>query len=378
VNVAELPSRRNEAWKYSDLRAAVGDTLPPLAQAPTSSPPARELFAGLKPIEIAFVNGRIAYWPEKEVRKAARIHSKADPDAPRRSGSTLLGGWAAELAPDEWMPIIEGGEDARPVWLRIIGDATPTSGHARIGLVVPAGRTLNVIETYEGPATGFTNVLIEGFVASGGTLSRTVIQDASEKAVLVSTAQINLERDAALSQCILAFGAKLARIETHVSVEGEGAEVTLNGAYLAGAGRHADLTSVIGHKAAGGVTRQLIKGVARKGGRGVFQGKIVVERGAQKTDARQHHRGILLEDGAEIFAKPELMIHADDVQCAHGNTAGGLDEQAMFYMRSRGIPEAEARALLIEAFLVETIPDGLPEELREELTGLIRNWLATT
>jgi len=161
-----------------------------------------------------------------------------------------------------------------------------------------------------------------------------------------------------------------------VSVEGARAEVTLNGVYLAGAGRHADLTSVIEHKAPGGVTRQLIKGVARKGGRGVFQGKIVVERGAQKTDARQHHRGILLEDGAEIFAKPELMIHADDVQCAHGNTAGGLDESALFYMRSRGIPEIEARALLIEAFLVEAIPEGLPDELNVELTGLIRGWLA--
>jgi Fe-S cluster assembly protein SufD len=108
----------------------------------------------------------------------------------------------------------------------------------------------------------------------------------------------------------------------------------------------------------------------------VFQGKIVVERGAQKTDARQHHRGILLEDGAEIFAKPELMIHADDVQCAHGNTAGGLDQTALFYMRSRGIGEAEARALLIEAFLVEAIPEGLPAELVEGLTGMMRDWLA--
>ena len=123
------------------------------------------------------------------------------------------------------------------------------------------------------------------------------------------------------------------------------------------------------------MTRQLIKGVARKGGRGVFQGKIVVERGAQKTDARQYHQGMLLEDGAEIFAKPELMIHADDVQCAHGNTAGGLDESALFYMRSRGIPEAEARALLIEAFLVETIPGELPEALRDELIAAMQTWL---
>jgi Fe-S cluster assembly protein SufD len=108
----------------------------------------------------------------------------------------------------------------------------------------------------------------------------------------------------------------------------------------------------------------------------VFQGKIVVGREAQRTDARQHHQGFLLEDGAEIFAKPELMIFADDVQCAHGNTAGGLDESALFYMRSRGVPEAEARALLIEAFLAETIPATLPEDLNGELRENIRAWLA--
>lgn len=210
-------------------------------------------------------------------------------------------------------------------------------------------------------------------IGEGGSLTRVVIQ--TGKDVPLSVARVCLAAGAKFTQVVLALGGRLARIETRVSVEGAGAEVTLNGVYLIGAGRHADLTSVIEHKAPGGVTRQLIKGVARKGGRGVFQGKIVVERGAQKTDARQHHRGILLEDGAEIFAKPELMIHADDVQCAHGNTAGGLDESALFYMRSRGIPEAEARALLIGAFLVEAIPEGLPDELNAELMRLIQGWL---
>jgi Fe-S cluster assembly protein SufD len=188
---------------------------------------------------------------------------------------------------------------------------------------------------------------------------------------------VRLAARAKFTQFVLSFGARLARIETHVAVEGEGVEVTMNGAYLASANRHADLTSVIEHNAPGAVTRQLIKGVVRAGGRGVFQGKIVVERAAQKTDARQHHQGLLLEDGAEIFAKPELMIHADDVQCAHGNTAGGLDDRALFYMRSRGIPEADARALLIEAFLTETIPAGLPESLRDELVSAIQTWLQT-
>ncbi len=210
-------------------------------------------------------------------------------------------------------------------------------------------------------------------VGEGGLLTRIVVQTGA--AAALSMARVRLARGAKLRQFILAEGAKLARIETHVAVEGEGAEVELNGAYLCAEGRHADLTSTVTHAQPNGQTHQLIKGVARKGGRGVFQGKIVVERGAQKTDARQYHHGMLLEEGAEIFAKPELMIHADDVQCAHGNTAGGLDESALFYMRSRGVPEADARALLIEAFLLEAVPEWMPTEEREEIEGRIAAWL---
>lgn len=285
MNLAELPNRRNEAWKYSDLRAAVGE--------------------------------------QRHVLRAGRdIIERLSPGTQRstvQTGETLL--VVERMDDDRYM-------DARAFEFTLEPDAT------------------------------LTRVVIQ----TGGDLP-------------LSIARVKLGARSKYNQFVLALGGRLARLETHVSVEGGGAEVALNGAYLAGAGRHADLTSTIEHKAPGGVTRQLIKGVARKGGRGVFQGKIVVDRAAQKTDARQHHRGLLLEGGAEIFAKPELMIHADDVQCAHGNTAGGLDERSLFYMRSRGIPEAEARALLIEAFLVETIPDGLPGDLREELVGLMRAWL---
>jgi Fe-S cluster assembly protein SufD len=210
-------------------------------------------------------------------------------------------------------------------------------------------------------------------LGEGASLTRIVIQ--SGGATPLAMARVRLSAGAKLKQFVLAEGAKLSRIETHVSIEGEGADVELNGVYLCDAGRHADLTSVIEHKVGGGQTRQLIKGVAKRGGRGVFQGKIVVAHGAQKTDARQYHHGMLLEDGAEIFAKPELLIHADDVQCAHGNTAGGLDESALFYLRSRGVPEVQARGLLVEAFLAEAIPHGLPQEISDELLGRIRTWL---
>jgi Fe-S cluster assembly protein SufD len=177
-------------------------------------------------------------------------------------------------------------------------------------------------------------------------------------------------------QFTFAEGGRLVRLETQVSVEGAGAEVSLNGVYLAGAGRHADLTSVVAHKVGGSQTRQLVKGAARRGGRGVFQGKILVAREAQKTDAQQHHHALLLEEGAEVYAKPELEIYADDVACAHGNTAGSLDEQALFYMRSRGIGLEDARALLIQAFLQEAVPAWLDGALLAEVEGRLGRWLA--
>lgn len=282
----ELPTRRNEAWKYSDLRQAVG--------------------------------------AERHVL---------------RDGRDII----ERLAPGTQRSVIAPGE------ARLFVERMDDDCHM--------------------DARSFEFVL-----EPGASLTRVVVQ--TGKDLPLSVARVRLGARAKYTQFVLAFGGRLARLETHVSVEGEDAEVTLNGAYLAGRGQHADLTSTINHQARGATTRQLIKGVARKGGRGVFQGKIVVERAAQKTDARQHHRGLLLEDGAEIFAKPELMIHADDVQCAHGNTAGGLDEQALFYMRSRGIPASQARSLLIEAFLAETIPASLPEDLQDELIGMIRAWLA--
>jgi Fe-S cluster assembly protein SufD len=297
MRLTDLPTRRVEAWKYSDLRAALADAALP-----------------------------------------------AEKPRPKHAWGQLDG-------------VIER--------LAIAQDKHAISK-------VRAGEEETLIEHIGGD--GLDASVREIQVLPGGALMRVVIQ--SGGGVVLNAAQVEVCDGAAFRQFVLAEGAKLARIETHVDVVGEGAQVELNGLYVCGAGRHADLTSIVTHKAGGGTTRQLIKGAARKGGRGVFQGKIVVARGAQKTDARQHHRGLLLEEGAEIYAKPELMIHADDVQCAHGNTAGGLDESALFYMRARGLPEAQARALLIESFLVEAIPEGLPGEMDEELRRRIGAWLA--
>ena len=332
MNAAELPNRRVEAWKYTDLRAAMG--------------------------------GVGASVSEHVVARATPAASPIE--ALARAG-----------AQQERFLAIEAGQTHE-----LVHGAMPTAAGQVARVSVPAQQGGVLIERFVGGQV-FSAGLTSIDLAEAARLTRIVIQEGGASAapgdqlrdVALSEARIRLAAGASFRQFVLAEGAKLARIETHVVVEGEGGEVELNGVYLAGAGRHADLTSVVTHAAGGGETRQLIKGVARKGGRGVFQGRIEVAHGAQKTDARQYHHGVLLEDGAEIFAKPELMIHADDVQCAHGNTAGGLDETALFYMRARGVPEHEARALLIEAFLADAIPDHLPGEIRGDLLARIRRWL---
>lgn len=335
MDLSVLPNRRVEAWRYSDLRAAL---------------------AG------------------KEERLASL---NVGP------GTTPIRGLAKALATGETTRRFVVGEDG-DVWTSTL----PADGGSVTTIKAPAGASGLVFERLHAWAdqnikTGLklsaaaTDIVVEDHA----TLTRVLVQHSSDQydsadIIQLSEANVRLGEGSKFRQFVLADGAKLARIETNVSVEGQGAEVELNGVYLCGPGRHADLTSSVAHHVAHGETRQLIKGVARKGGRGVFQGKIVVAKDAQKSDARQYHHGMLLEEGAEIFAKPELMIYADDVQCAHGNTAGGLDERALFYMRSRGVPEKQARALLIESFLIEAIPEGLPEPIHNELVERIRAWLA--
>lgn len=239
------------------------------------------------------------------------------------------------------------------------------------GIVVNAGETRTEIERVGDD--GLDTRALEIDIREGASLSLVTIQQDGD--VALAHRKVRLGQGAAFRQFILADGAKYARIETEIDVAGPGAKVELNGVYFAAKGKHADLTSQVILQADHAEVRQIVRGVARKGGRGVFQGRFKVERAAQKTDAKMEHNALMLEEGAEIFAKPELEIYADDVQCAHGNTAGQLDEAAVFYLRQRGLPEIEARAMITRAFLVEAMPEWLDEATRAEAEARIDAWL---
>jgi Fe-S cluster assembly protein SufD len=309
-----LPSRRQEDWRWSDVRAAVRVVPGPSPEAakPATPPPLPELVADS---EIVVVNGR---------SEAFGFHAVAG------------------------LP--------RTLRLRIVSRADQTAHQGVLTLDIEPEAELTLIETYEGSGSGYlSDFSLAVSVGEGARLERIVLLDEPADVVSISQSQVELQAGAQFSQTVVASGAKLQRHETHVRHPGGGAAVRLDGLYLLADKRHADLTTVVDHGLPDGVTSQLTKGLAKDQARGVFQGRIVVAQGADRTDARMGHHALLLNDGAEIDAKPELEIYADDVSCAHGNTVGSLDEDALFYMRARGIPEPEARALLMEAFVGEVV-----------------------
>jgi Fe-S cluster assembly protein SufD len=174
----------------------------------------------------------------------------------------------------------------------------------------------------------------------------------------------------------LNVGARITRTEIHASLDGPGAIAHLNGAQLLTGSQHGDFTSVVRHTAPKGTSRQTVKNVLAGRSRGVFQGRIEVARGAQGTDGYQMNRALLLSPDAEIDTKPELEIFADDVKCSHGATVGELDAEQLFYLRSRGIPDQEARSILVRAFLAEALDPVTNETARDLLEASVARWWA--
>ncbi len=239
-------------------------------------------------------------------------------------------------------------------------------------LDVPAGQSVVRFETYSDVAD-VTHEDLEITLGEGASLTRVVILDEPEEAVSIRRSTVQTAPGSTFKQYVFSTGARFQRFETHVTHAGHGAEVELNGAYLLKDKRHFDLTTRITHAEVDGVTNQLIKGLVKDSATGVFQGRILVERGADGTDARMRHQALILNDGAHIRAKPELEIYADDVQCAHGNTIGALDEEALFFCESRGIPEDAARALLTQAFVMPVADLIADDDLREKVTTFLND-----
>lgn len=327
-DVAELPGKRDEDWRWTDLRGLIRE-IP--AKSPWSPPePLYGPFEGLAELTWNVANGQ---------------------NGNGQNFSQLNG----------------------VVALRLMSRTAATAHSNSFTMRVRAGDRAVLLESYEGGAPNYlASTELEIEVEPGGSLERIVMASDDAEGVSVSIATVRLQPGANFAQTVLTSGARRQRIETRVRHPGGGANVRLDGVYLLADKRHADLTTVVTHEGVDGTTAQLTKGVVRDQARGVFQGRIVVAEGADRTDARMGHHALILSDRAEVDARPELEIYADDVACAHGNTIGALDEDALFYARQRGMPEADARALLTEAFIGEVIDRIEHDGARE----VVRAWAA--
>ena len=237
---------------------------------------------------------------------------------------------------------------------------------------LPKGAGITVEEIHKSDTPSFVNLEMVFELGQGAKLTRVISHHDNAGTTRISTSHINAWADASITQHALSFGAGLSRFETRIASLGENLKLDMHGAYLLGEKRHCDMTSYIDLGAENAHIRQSVKGVVTDKARGVFQGKFHVRRPAQLTDAEMRHDAIMLSDTCEVRAKPELEIYADDVACAHGNTVGALDESALFYMRQRGIPVGQARALLTQAFVSQAFENM---DDNSEFTAKTTEWL---
>ena len=382
-----LPHSRVEAWKYTDLRRLVRDAKPlaprPDAVAKAAVEKAGTAFAGLDFRRLLIVDG--AFVPElsdlADLEPGLSIRATADvlgiDDAP----ISLDAGMAADdvaatlntaFAADGVIVTVDPDVVlARPIHLAFVTSAgTPSAMFTRSSLQVGAGAVVTLVETYQGPdlADYQVNTALRMIVGDRAQFDHVKVTSEGTAAMHIATLLAEVGADATYREFGFTTGGALVRHQLFLKLAGERTVANVHQASLLSGRQHADTTLVVDHAAAGSQSREVFKAVVAEEARAVFQGRITVQQGAQQTDARMMARALLLSDEAVANCKPELEIFADDVQCGHGTTTGALDDQLKFYLMARGIPEKQAEALLIQAFVGEVIDAVARDDLREALS----------
>jgi len=390
-----LPTVRVEAFKYTGL-AGLTKTPFSLDDGTLSAPP--QAPAGAldlsDAIVLTLVNGRLVA-PPQGLPEGVRVDSlsallDADPGAlePHLGhvadlSAAPMGALNAALMADGLVIRVAAGTTLdRPLHVVSVTDAPDGARHMhpRHLIVMGEGASATVIEsrvTADGAAETLSNALTEVVMGAGARLAHPRLVNPGPQAVDLDLTAVDLATGATYEAFTLTLGGRLVRNEGQIRLREPHASARLHGAYGASGGQHLDTTLVVDHDAPDTTSDQRFKGVVDAGGRGVFQGKVIVRRGAQHTDGNQLHKALLLDRSAEVYTKPELEIYADDVKCSHGATAGDLDATQLFYLMSRGIPEAEARALLVEAFLDDVVTSLPAGPLRDAFLGAVRSWQAS-
>jgi Fe-S cluster assembly protein SufD len=378
-----LPTRRSESWKYSDLSRA-------LARASESSSPARPapvvpgahlaLFENGVLIEAKSTLAEIGAVPLRQVL--------ADPATPfankigrvnLQKNHALLNLNTALMEDGVVLHVPAHTTLTAPLYLRYDWEGeearAPEGRHLRVLILLDEGAEATLVEAHTG-TPGFSTIVSEVRLAAGARLTHVRFDRLGTASRQSAITLGELESAASYNGFYLSEGGWFSRHEALLELKEKDAQAQIDGIYLVADGRHCDNTTVITHAGEDTASRQSFRGVLAGNSRGVYQGCVRVRPDAQRTDARQMSRTVLLSRQAEIAIKPELEILADNVKCSHGATTGELDSAALFFLRARGIPEAEARALLIEAFLSEVLEAIESEPLRDCAAAAVSDWLA--
>ncbi|HVG50734.1 MAG TPA: Fe-S cluster assembly protein SufD [Xanthobacteraceae bacterium] len=391
---AGLPNRRVEQWKYTDLRALMREARPvappPDAAAKERAKSAGNSMAGVHAHRIVFVDG--AFVPELSTQDAipgVRIYSLAS-ELARGDGAGALPVAVKDAGDDPAVALNQAfaADGAvihiarntiveKPLHLVFTHSGPATAVYARSRVVVDDGAQVTLIETHEGPdQIGYqVNAALALFVGNRANVNHVKLSHEGDAALHVATLTAAVGEGASFRHFTFTLDGAVTRNQLFVSCTGKNADLNVSGVSLLRGREHADTTLVLDHAIGGCTSREIFKSVLDDESQGVFQGKIIVRPDAQKTDARMMMRALLLSEDAEADHKPELEIFADDVQCGHGSTAGRLEDNLKFYLMARGIPEPEAEALLIQAFIGEAVETVAHHGIRDALMFSALRWL---
>jgi len=387
-----LPTTRVENWKYTSLGALAATEFSP-AGAADNTVAVGSLPKIVGQALVVFVNGRYrSDLSSPALPTGVSVKCLADiiRDEPEFAQSLLRGNAPDEnalsalnvaFAADGWVVrVAEQASIAVPIEVVHVAmsGSRALACHLRNVVVAGRGSSATIVETYvgDGPATYWTQSDSDIRIEAGAKLHHCKDQGEDIRAFHTAATQVRVDRDAQYEAFLLTTGAGLSRNEVRVLLDGTGARCRLDSAYLARGRQHVDNTTEIVHAKPQTTSVEVYKGVLDDQARGVFQGRIVVEKDAQKSDGHQLNKTILLSDRAEIDTKPELEIFADDVKCSHGATAGELDDAALFYLRARGIDPADARRMLVEAFIGDALENLSVPIVREAFSRRVGAWMS--
>ncbi|HEY4191760.1 MAG TPA: Fe-S cluster assembly protein SufD [Mesorhizobium sp.] len=372
-----LPTRRVEAWHYTDLRRLLA-TVPAYddsAKAAALSPmvegsPVLSLLNGVASKAPSLANVTVSTVAEK------LVDGSYAPALTAQGADDAIGALNAALVADGWfLDIADGAEFETPIELQNVQAGGQV--HARLAVRIGSNVKATIVERQAGSGDALVSSVSNVVVGDDSELVWLIVQEEPDTATYLGQFNAWIGKNARLTLFVMNAGGKLVRQEIRVAAKGEGGEFTLRGINLLAGDTHTDVTMVLDHEVPHTASTEIIRNVVTGRAHGVFQGRINVRQYAQKTDAKMACNTLLLSDDGEFSTKPELEIFADDVVCGHGATVTEIDRNHLFYLMARGIDEKTARGLLVRAFVAEVIEEMEDERIVEALEARLVDWFDT-